>query len=141
MKKQSRIKPEVIIGLLLLFVISALTVGYARYSTVISLNGTSTFRPNGKVRISNITIANSQNLSDESHTVDGMNVGFNVKFNNQGEGAGYYITYEITVTNDSFYEYEFTPASYVPNVSATASTVNVSYELIFLISFLLGDIW
>ena len=132
MKKKLKIKYEAIIGILLLIVITSLTIGYARFSTIISLNGTSTFRPNGKVRISSITVANSQNLNDESHTIDGMNVDFNVKFNNQGEGAGYYITYEITVVNESFYEYEFTPASYVPNVSATASTVNVSYELIGL---------
>ena len=129
MKKKTKIKYEAIIGILLLIVITSLTIGYARYSTIIALHGTGTFRHNGTVRISSITAVDSQNLNNETHTIDGMDVSFSVQFNNQGQGAGYYITYEITVVNESFYEYEFTPASYVPSVSAGSSTVNTSYEL------------
>lgn len=132
MKRKKKISYEAIVGILLLIVVSTLTVGYATFSRVLNLHGVSTFKPNGTVRITSMTVADSSNLDTESHTINGMNADISVRFNNVGQSATYYITYEITVTNDSFYEYEFTANSYVPDISATASTLNVSYDLIGL---------
>ncbi len=127
--KKMKIRPEVIVGILLLFVISVLTVGYASYSQILSLNGSSTFKHNGTVRITNFSVVDSSNLNTENHTINGTDVHFSANFNNVGNNATYYLVYEATVVNESFYAYDFANSSFVSDVTSTNSTVSTSYSV------------
>ena len=129
MRKKLKIKPEVIIGILLLFVISTLTVGYASYSRIITLNASSTFKHNGTVRITQFEVVDESNLDTHSETINGMSVTFAADFENVGNNATYYVVYEITITNDSFYAYDFADCSYTPDITSQSSTVHTAFSV------------
>ena len=130
MKNKKKFKLEAIIAILLLIVVTSLTVGYAMFSQIVTLHGTTTFRPNGSVRITSFTIYDSSNLADEDHDINGMDVSFSAEFNNVGNDGTYYLIYQITVVNDSFYSYDFANSSFVSNVSSQNSTVHTQYSVL-----------
>ena len=129
MKKKIRIKPEVIIAVLLLFTISFLTVGYARYTRLLTINSTSTFKADGIAWISSLTVYDSSNVDTESHTINGLDVDFNVAFANVGSNADYHITYQVTIQNDSYFSYDFTQSVVDADVTAAGGNININYQV------------
>ena len=132
MKKLKKSRYEVIIGVLLLFAVFGLTIGYATFTQLIFLHGTATFKPNGDVRITSFELTDSSNLDEnsETHSYNGMNASFSAEFINVGNDASYYLVYTITVVNDSFYSYDFANSTFTPDVSSQNSTVHPQYSVI-----------
>ena len=129
MKRKFRL--EIIIGVLLLVVISFLTIGYASYTQLLTLNSTSTFKADGVAWISSITVSDSSHVlpGGESHTVRGLDVDFDVEFENVGSNADYHITYEVTIQNDSYYSYDFTQSVVDADVTAAGGNITVNYQV------------
>ena len=118
-----------ILGAIVLVVFLFMTIGYAGYGKVLNLNGVANLKSNGTVQITNINLLESSNLKSQSYTIDGVDVALDVKFNNRGQNQSYYVLYEVTVENGTFYDYEYTGSNYVPNISSDNATVNVVYEV------------
>ena len=122
-------KINIILGISVLVVFLFITIGYAGYGKVLNLSGVANLKSNGKVQITNVNLLESSNLKSQSYTIDGVDVALDVKFNNRGQNESYYVLYEVTVENGTFYDYEYTGSNYVPNISSDNATVNVVYEV------------
>ena len=83
----------------------------------------------GEAVIERFEMIDESNLKSESHTINGLNVNFNVVFNNNGQNDQYYVVYEVTIVNYSIYDYDFETTTCIPSISAGNNNIDVSYNV------------
>ncbi len=119
-----------IISILMLIIFLFTTTGYALYGKTLEITGLSKVKKNGIVEITNVQLIDSSNVKSNNTTYEGTNIKLDLSFNNNGQDAEYYATYEVTMENNSFYYYEFTSTNLDSNIDATSSNVKVSFQLL-----------
>ncbi len=116
-------KDKRIILLMILIASVTLAVGYATVNNVtLSISGTSESAPNGVVYISSATVSDSNNANNpQPPTVSGTDIEFDINFTVQSgsqiENDTFYITYLITITNDSIEPYTFHSSNFNPVIT------------------------
>lgn len=106
-----------IIGLLVFAVIFSLTIGYALYTQVLSLDGTVAVKTQGDFYISRVELVNSSNVdTTQTPTHTDNTIDFNLIFTGAGLEADYTAVYEIDVNNDTFYDQTFNGFAFVPTI-------------------------
>ena len=106
-----------IVGLLVFMVVISLTIGYALYTQVLSLDGSVAIKTQGDFYIDSVTLTNYSNVDTTqtpTHTDD--TIDFNLVFVNVGLEADYTAEYEIVVNNDTFYDQTFNGFSFIPTI-------------------------
>lgn len=135
---------NIVMSILMVGILSFVSVGYALYGQILNTRGTISFGTQGKIAITNVTLVSSKNVKDgsiPSFTDD--SVDFNLVFE-KGEGSlenSYQAVYDISIKNDTFYDYEFNLANFQP-VIKNSSGINVdsSYLSTSLDGIALGDV-
>ena len=119
-KDYKKIVANRIAGLLVFAFILSLSIGYALYTQILSLNGTVALKTQGDFYIYSISLIDSSNVDTTqtpTHTDD--TVDFNLVFTNAGLNADYTAVYEIVVNNDTFYDQTFNGFGFVPTIYNT----------------------
>lgn len=89
-------KKNIIIGLVLIFLLMA--IGYASFTQLLTINGTSSVNSSWNVHIKSIVVSSSSagGTSTEANvSEDGYSANFNVSLSSPGD----YVTYTVTVEN------------------------------------------
>lgn len=135
-------KLSLIITLITLFIFLSTTVGYAVYNASVSFTGNLVIKGNGEIAITNVILSsysNLQNPENPSYTKDSVN--FNLDFrvaSNSNLDDDFSATYDITISNTTFFDYEFASTIFNPSVETTENeNMNVSYEVV---NIEIGDI-
>lgn len=119
--------------LIFILVLSVMTVGFALspYTKILDINGDLSLIGNGTVYISNILLSDSSNVqSSNPPTFDGEEASFHITFRGRnGNAQRYYATYQIDITNDSYYDYTYTGFDYNPVVSTTQGNATAEVSL------------
>ena len=103
------INANIVMSILLVVVLSFVSVGYAVYSQNLSIAGGSTIMPQGKIAITDVTLVSSSNVpSNVNPTFTDNSIDFDLRFQRQnGQGNTYRAVYSVTITNDTFYDFDF----------------------------------
>ena len=130
---------------LFLFIISVsvliMGVGYATVNDVtLSVNGSASADDNGIVKITNVALTNSSNVTASAPSWTDTDVSFSITFrlsNNDSSATDEHsATYHITILNDSIQSYVFSSDVFNPTITVTQvprnETLNYSYEIIGL---------
>ena len=128
-------------GIFLLFIVISvlvLGIGYATVEdTVLSIVGSSSFANNGKVRIKNVVIKDYKDVTADEpiFTDDTIDFGAYVLIVSRNEvDISRYVTYEITIANDSIKpaflnEQIYEPTFQTPVLPSADSSLNYSYSI------------
>ncbi len=114
---------------LVIFLFSIMTIGYALYDETISFNGNITIKEPGIIEITNARIITneSSNLSSyENPTYEGMKINFKLT----GTARQFYATYLIEITNNSYYDYTFTDFAFNPIIENSENTAKIKTTII-----------
>ncbi len=128
-------KLSLIITIITLSIFLFVTVGYAIYGQELGIRGNVKFAGNGEVGITNVELVNSSNITNPENpefTKDSIN--FNLNFTVESDSNlddEYVAEYEITMSNMSFYDYEFLSAMFTPSIETTNNeNLDVSYDVV-----------
>ena len=125
-------KVSYLILFLLFLVFSFLTVGYAVYTKNLGIHGSVRLKSQGDVYIANVILSDSSNLTNATNPeFTDTSIDFNFEFNGQGMSDTYYAEYEITIVNDTFYDYEFGSSKFTPDISfgeTSNATIDFTFE-------------
>ena len=115
-------KERIIITIIALFIFSFMSIGYAMYEKNIFTSGNAKFIKNGEVYLSSAILTNHKNLLNPADPIiDGNNIEINLHFNvsrtEESLNDEYSATYTITITNDSFYDYNYSSSGFSPSVN------------------------
>lgn len=136
-------KERILVTLVFLFLFFTMSIGYALYSARINTNGTATFIKNGEITISSAVLTSYENLLNPANpTVDGRSISFNLNFNvartDEALNDEYSATYQITISNDSVFDYTFSSADFAPSLSTqNEEDIEISY---FLDGITMGEV-
>ena len=127
-------KQSLIITIITLSIFLFTSVGFAIYNQSLSINGTSLFNKNGEVFISNAVLASHSNLENPQDPVfTNDSISFNLHFiveSNSNLDDDYSATYDITITNESFFGYAFASSVFNPSVETINNQdMNISYDI------------
>jgi len=123
------------ISIIALFLFTGISIGYASYTQNINTTGFATFKKNGKVYISSAILTSYQNLQNiENPIIEEnclrFNLNFNVPTENEALQREYSATYNITITNDSFYDYYYVYSDFSQElILGNEQDGNISYEI------------
>lgn len=109
-----------IIGILVFVVLFSLTVGYALYSQILSLDGNVAVKTQGDFYINRVSYISGSNVdTTKTPTHTDKTINFNLVFTSAGLDADYTAVYEIEVNNDTFYDQTFNGFVFAPKVYNT----------------------
>lgn len=120
------------ISLIFVIVMTFMTVGFALYTQVISINGTVKFKTDGDFGITDVQKISSSNTTDALPSFTLKTVNLNLEFVRSDEdNPVYQAVYDITITNDTFFDqtvnsFDFT---FSLNNDEEQPIGNVNYEL------------
>ena len=147
LKEQKRDKKtinlNIAMSILLVVVLSFISIGYALYNQILNSNGNVTFNPQGTVRITNVELLSSINVKDGSiPTFTDDSINFNLTFEKAEETQNepYQAIYEITIKNDTFYDFTFNIENFQPIIkNSSGITVNQEFLTTTLDGINMGD--
>jgi hypothetical protein len=122
-----------------------MAIGYATVNnTSLTISGVSTMADNGTVRITSVTKVSAESTSSvtssATHTDDSISITASITINNQSQSSDqHYVTYQVTVENDSIYTYIFGNDIKQPQLSTTAPRNGILYPSYELIGVDAGD--
>lgn len=127
-------KFRLIVTIIVLSIFLLMSVGYATYNIKTKIAGEVSLGANGEVAITNVILSDYSNLSNpEAPTYTKDSISFDLVFNVENNSAlddDYYAEYDVTITNDSFFDYEFASSVFTPSVETSANeNMNVDYVL------------
>ncbi len=120
------------ISLIFVIVMTFMTVGFALYTQVLSINGTVKFKTDGDFGITDVQKISSSNTTDALPSFTLTTVNLNLEFVKSDEtNPVYRAVYDITVTNDTFFDqtvnsFDF---AFTLNNDQDQPIGNVHYEL------------
>ena len=128
-------KERFLVTLVVLFLFFSMSIGYAIYGARTNVNGVATFSKNGEVTISSAVLTNYENLVNPANpVVNGRTISFSLNFNvartEEALNDDYFATYQITISNDSVFDYTFSSADFTPSLSTqNEEDIEISYSL------------
>ena len=137
------INTNIVMTILMVVVLSFVSVGYAYYNQNLGINGRVTVKPQGKIAITNVAFLSGENVltqgniaitnvvlkssknvpDDVNPTFTDNSIDFDLVFQKE-EGSTsntYQAVYNITITNDTFYDFTFNDINYQPVVYNSAN--------------------
>lgn len=130
MKKRT----DFIIGTILIVTLCFLTIGYASYEAIVSLNSNITLKKPGVISITNISEYSSDLPANSgSLELNNGNIELNYSFSVSQEEKNYSATYMITIANNSPYDYLFSgfniePTTTIGGTTEDNATAVLTYE-------------
>lgn len=129
MKKEKNIEQTVII-LLFVIAICLMTIGFAAYGKTVNINGTATIKGNGRVYISSVQKGTMVNATSNPEYTD-SSVDFNLSFTTSAQAGNnnYSAAFDITITNDSVYDYIYSTPTYAHTINrqSNGGSIDPSY--------------
>ena len=102
---QILIKMNIIVSIFVVVVLAFLSVGYALYSAVVNITGTLGFGQQGSFGITSVIRSSAVNTDNGLPTFTDDSIDFNLTFVKSNDpNATYSAVYDITFTNDTFYD-------------------------------------
>ncbi len=127
-------KLNLIVSLIAISIFLFTTVGFAAYNARTTITGNVYVKGNGEIAITNVVLDSYSNLvnpTNPSFTKDSIT--FDLTFNvqsNSNLGDDYKAEYSITLSNTSFYDYEFASALFTPSVETNNNqNMRVTYDV------------
>src|SRR5574344_781519 len=112
---------SIILLIAFITILSFISVGFASYNQLTSFSGLAHVLKGGKVEITNISLVSSSNVqSSATPTFNEQNATFNIVFG--GTDSIYQAVYEVTITNNSVYNYNYAGFNYNPTVTSANGT-------------------
>ena len=119
--------------IIILFILTMIfmTIGFALYNKTLDLGGTVTLTPNGDVYIASVsTVSLVHATANPEYT--SSNVEFHMQFtttNPQQSADDYVAVFDITINNDSFFDYKYYTPDYVARINklSNSALVDSSY--------------
>ncbi len=140
---KTAIKINIAMSILLVAILSFISIGYALYGQNLSVRGTTTFRPQGEIEITDVTLSSSKNVrSDSIPAFTASSVDFNLTFEKAPGSTepDYQAIYSITITNNTFYNHEFSISNFQPVITNSSGiSVDPSFLTISLEGISMGD--
>lgn len=133
MKKINKTKlfnnKNIIITIIFFVIFSFMTIGFARYGTLVDITGNISVSKFGKVFISGITLTDRKNASENSSpNVENRNIFFDVNFS--GTEDDFYISYLVEITNDSVLDFIYVNNIFTPTIVSSNGQSSATCELI-----------
>lgn len=127
-------KLSLIVTIITISIFLFTSVGYAIFSQRIGFKGNVTFKAGGEIAITNAILSSYSNLTNpQNPTFDKDSITFDLTFNvesNDNLDDDYKAVYEITLSNASFFDYEFASAVFNPDVETLNNQdMTVSYDI------------
>lgn len=104
LKDKGIIKLNFVLSLFLVLLFIGMSVGFALYTQVLNIGGMASVETQGSFGITNVIKTASNNTSDAVPSWTNDTVDFNLTFVKNEENPVYTAAYNITLTNDTFYE-------------------------------------
>ncbi len=104
LKDKNLIKLNFILSLFLVLIFLGMSVGFALYTQVLNLSGVASIDTQGSFRITNVVKMSSNNTTDSVPSWTDDTIDFNLTFLKNADNPVYSASYNITLTNDTFYE-------------------------------------
>ncbi len=132
LKDNKIIRLNLFLSLFLVVLLMSLSVGFALFTQVINIGANVALETQGSFEITNVTKMSSNNTSEEIPSWTADSIDFNLTFiHSDNPDPVYNATYNITLTNDTFYErlvsaFNF---NFIINGSDDQSVGTLDYEL------------
>ena len=120
------INTNIVMSILLVVVLSFVSLGYAYYSQRLTANGSVTIKPQGKIAITNVVLKSGTNIKDDINPAFTDNsIDFDLVFEKDdvNPSTTYQAVYDVTITNDTFYDFTFNSINYTPTVYNSSNEV------------------
>lgn len=114
------ISNNIVLSILLVVVLAFISIGYAVYGQNLYFSGNISFGQQGKFAISSVNLIDSINVRyDSVPAFTDDSIDFNLVFEKDSDSSenGYKAVYRIILTNDTFYDYDFSFASFAPKIT------------------------
>ena len=132
LKTSPNFKLVAICAALVIATLSFMTVGFARYNRILDIAGDIDLKPQGKVYISNAVFLDGKNVSSDPKFTD-TTVDFGLKIFASQNQTEYYANYEVTLTNDTFYDQtisvDYWETQFANNRGDPVDGITAEYEL------------
>ena len=137
------INVSIVMSILLVVVLSFVSIGYAIYSQRLNLNGSITVRPQGTIAITNVELTSSINVpGDVNPTFTDNSIDFDLRFEKENGSTqnNYQAVYSITISNNTFYDFDFNIVNYQPNIyNSNNQVIDPSYLNVHFNGISIGD--
>ena len=113
------INVSIVMSILLVFVLSFVSVGYAIYGQRLNVRGTAIVKTQGKIAITNVELTSSKNVPDSvnpTHTDNSIDFDLTFEKDSLANEPDYQAIYSITITNNTFYDFNYNAINYSPTV-------------------------
>ena len=113
------INVSIVMSILLVFVLSFVSVGYAIYGQRLNVRGTAIVKTQGKIAITNVELTSSKNVPDSvnpTHTDNSIDFDLTFEKDTLANEPDYQAIYSITITNNTFYDFNYNAINYSPTV-------------------------
>lgn len=127
-------KGRIVITIVFFCLLFSMSIGYATYISKTNINGNATFYKNGKITISSAVLTDYKNLQNPINpTIEDTNISFNLNFyvprTEEGLNDTYYATYQVTIDNDSVFDYIFKSSDFSTDLNIqNAEDIELSYS-------------
>ena len=115
-KKLGSSKVTLILTAVVMVILSAMTIGFARYNKILDVNGNVALSPQGEIYISNVVFTGGKNVtSNPTFTNNSINFGLN--FYGDSSTTEYTANFDVTITNETFYGQIFAMDYWQPTIT------------------------
>ncbi len=127
-------KLNLIVTLITVSIFLFTTIGYAAYGARVGVTGNVYVKGNGEIAITSVVLDSYSNLSNPTTpTFTKDSITFDLNFNvasNSNLDDDYYAVYDITLSNTTFFDYEFASAVFTPSVETINNqNMTVTYDV------------
>ncbi|MBO6243719.1 MAG: hypothetical protein J6O41_04035 [Clostridia bacterium] len=132
--KDKKNRSFIIVIILFILALTFMTVGFAAYNKILNINGTATLKPDGKIYIKNVVVSSkTENATVDPDPVfsDSGITDFNLSFDTTDSelNTEYYAIYEITIANESSYDFLYNMPDYTLTVTKDGRTYSNLLEV------------
>ena len=132
--KNTKNKSFKIVVILFIIALAFMTVGFAAYNQLVNISGTATLKPDGKIYIKSVQVTSktpNATVSPDPVFTDAGITDFNLSFATDNNlSTQYYAVYEITIANESSYDFIYRQ----PNYNLTVTKGGVIYDNLLTIT-------
>lgn len=125
--KNTKNKSFIIVVILFIIALAFMTVGFAAYNQLLNISGTATLKPDGKIYIKSVQVTSKSTtatVSPDPTFTETSITNFNLSFATDNNlSTQYYAVYEITIANESSYDFIYR----YPNYSLTVTKDGRTY--------------